>query len=175
MIYCENIVNVTLFFLNSSPDFDNHFFFKKKFHLFWQWHCHNSIPLFPFPFSTMALPQLPKKKKKKFHLFRQYHCQNYQFFFFFFTYFGNTIATILFFFFLTFSVKTLPQLPKKQISSILAIPLPQFYFFFFSSHFRLWHCQNRKNFPPISVIPLPQFYLFIYFFYLTFSAMVLPK
>ena len=109
MIYCENIVNVTLFFLNSSPDFDNNFFLKKKFHLFWQWHCHNSIPLFPFPFSTMALPQLPKKKKKNFtyfgntiatitnfffffYLFRQYHCHNS--FFFFPHIFGKDIATI---------------------------------------------------------------------------------
>ena len=47
----------------------------------------------------------------------------------------------------------------KFFSPISAIPLPQFYSFFFSSHFRQWHCRNRWNFfPPISAIPLPQFY-----------------
>ena len=42
MICCKNIVNVTLFFLNSSPDFGNHNFFF-------------------LPFLAMTLPQLPKK------------------------------------------------------------------------------------------------------------------
>ena len=80
-------MNVTLFFLNSSPDFNNHIFFppifgndiatinKKKISPtsamplpqfysnfffpshFWQWHCPN-YQIFFFPISAMALPQL---------------------------------------------------------------------------------------------------------------------
>ena len=52
MIYCENIVNVTLFLL-LSPDFGTTFFPPH----FRQCHCHNFYNFF-FPISTMALPQL---------------------------------------------------------------------------------------------------------------------
>ena len=52
MIYCENIVNVTLFFLLSQilePHFSPHFR---------QCHCHNSYKKFFPPISAMVLPQL---------------------------------------------------------------------------------------------------------------------
>ena len=53
MIYCENIVNVTLFFFLLSPDFGTTFFFFPF----------SAMPLpqllqFFFPISAMALPQL---------------------------------------------------------------------------------------------------------------------
>ena len=53
MIYCENIVNVTLFFL-LSPDFRTTFPPPPHFR---QCHCHNCYNFF-FPISTMALLQL---------------------------------------------------------------------------------------------------------------------
>ena len=53
MIYCENIVNVGLFFL-LLPRFRNHFFVFPNFR---QCHCHNCYKFF-FPISAMALPQL---------------------------------------------------------------------------------------------------------------------
>ena len=90
-IYFGNpIATIFFFFLphifsNSITEIGENFF-----HLFRQCHCHNSIPLFPFPFSVMALPQLPKKK---FRLLPQFYS------FFFPHIFGNAIATIPFFFF----------------------------------------------------------------------------
>ena len=53
MIYCENIVNVTVFFFYSSPDFETTFFFPPFSAM--------SLPQllqFFFPISAMALPQL---------------------------------------------------------------------------------------------------------------------
>ena len=53
MIYCENIVNVTVFFFYSSPDFETTFF-SPPFSAM-------SLPQllqFFFPISAMALPQL---------------------------------------------------------------------------------------------------------------------
>ena len=52
MIYCKNIMNVTLCFF-TFPRFWNHFFFLP----FRQCHCHNCYNFF-FPISAMTLPQL---------------------------------------------------------------------------------------------------------------------
>ena len=52
MIYCKNIMNVTLCFF-TFPRFWNHFFFLH----FRQCHCHNCYNFF-FPISAMTLPQL---------------------------------------------------------------------------------------------------------------------
>ena len=139
MIYCENIVKILwtwqLFF----------FLLIHRFHNFF------------FPFSAMALPQLPKQIF--FFNFRQCHCHNCHFFFIFFIFyiFGNAIATIaniyiyiyiyifflhfrqwhchncqnnFYFYFFTFSAMVLPQLPK------------QIFFLFFFLHFRQCHCHN---------------------------------
>ena len=56
MIYCENIVNVTLFFY--SPQISEPHFFSPHFR---QCHCHNCYNFF-FPISAMALPQLVCQK-----------------------------------------------------------------------------------------------------------------
>ena len=98
MIYCENIVDKTLFFL-LFPIFRNHFFFsffspifgnaiatiaKKKFYspiLAMALPQLGSHKFFFLPISAMALPQLVCHKN------------------FFFSYLGNAIATNLFHFF----------------------------------------------------------------------------
>ena len=133
--YCKNIVNVTLFFLNSSPDFDNHNFFF-------------------LPFSAITLPQLPKKK---FHLFRQCYCHNWFVTNFFWTnnnwlrviYCENVVKILWtrhFFFFYSspnfettffppFSAMPLPQLLNIFLfphfnNGIATISLSNFFFFF---------------------------------------------
>ena len=53
MIYCENIVNVTLFFY--SPQISEPHFLSPHFR---QCHCHNCYKFFFFPISAMALPQV---------------------------------------------------------------------------------------------------------------------
>ena len=105
MIYCENIVYVTTFFLLIHR-FHNFFFtfsaiplpqliFHKFFELIiinhvwfivkilctWQpfFFSFTDFIIFFFPFSAMALPQLPKQFF--FSLFRQWRCRNCFFFF----------------------------------------------------------------------------------------------
>ena len=129
-------MSVTLFFLNSSPDFGNHFFFLKKFTYFGngiatipfhyspshfrQWHCH-SYPKKISSISAIPLPQLPKKKKKISPISAIPLPQ----IFFFPHIFDNPIATILFFF-LTFSAIPLPQLLNFFFyTPISAMALPQ--------------------------------------------------
>ena len=58
MIYCENIVNITLFFFYSPQISEPPFFFFPHFQ---QCHCHNCYNIF-FPISAMALPQLVCQK-----------------------------------------------------------------------------------------------------------------
>ena len=113
MICCENVVKILWtqhFFLNSSPDFSNHYF----------------ILFFFLPFSAMSLPQLLNfflfpyfgngiatirfsqffflpifdnviativTKKKIFPLFRQWHCHNQFVNFFFSFHFGHSMHT----------------------------------------------------------------------------------
>ena len=142
-------MNVILFFLNSSLDFGNHNFFfplifgndittiaKKKFHLFRQCHCHNSIPIFFFPSH-----------------FRQWHCHNYHFF----PYFGNGIVAIGFFFFGSTHTSSIQDTLGQGIwaARISVTPLPKFKIFslplfLFLSHtfveFRQHRCRNSLSF-----------------------------
>ena len=75
--YYKNIVNVTLFFLNSSPDFsNNNFFFPPIFG--------NDITTIPFnffppPIFGNAIATITKKNFLFFPLFRQWHCCNWFF------------------------------------------------------------------------------------------------
>ena len=67
MIYCKNIMNVTLCFF-TFPRFWNHFFFLH----FRQCHCHNCYNFF-FPISAMALPQLVCQFFFSFHFRHSMH------------------------------------------------------------------------------------------------------
>ena len=58
MIYCENIVNVALFFFLLLPRFQNHIYFSPPAHPHFRHAIATIVTKFFFPISAMALPQL---------------------------------------------------------------------------------------------------------------------
>jgi len=105
VICCENIVDVTFFFLIPPQDFGNHnsfFFFPSHF---WQLGCHNSYFLSPqFPtISATWLPQLVKARQDKNfdNLITEIH--------FFFSPHHITQLSSLSYFFLTILATVLPK------------------------------------------------------------------